>query len=181
MKNRVGFWPPPWMIEGLRSGHNGTLTPSERAADERDSVSVRREYHGATYAVTPLTGKDRHSGDRTPHGVPPEYAHPMDLTSLIVEDAPRALPVTQEIQHGPEQSRSTEFARGSADDEEHIMRHAALLVHAYYATVGFKDRRIEGRRFRQTNNVEEMDGPQQPYDIAGWQRDIPIERYMRSI
>jgi hypothetical protein len=93
----------------------------------------------------------------------------MDLTDLIIEDAPRALPVSQEIQHGPEQSRTAEFA--SAAEEDYVMRQAGFLVHQHYATVGFRDRRSDGRRYRGTDNTEDMYGPQQPYAIEGWQAD----------
>jgi hypothetical protein len=114
------------------------------------------------YSITPLTGEDRHAGDKTPHGVPPGYEHPMNLSSLIIEGAPRILPVTQEIEHGPEQSRNAAFAQGTAEE--------FLVLHCLHT--GFRDRRLEGRRYRGTDNVSDLEGRQVPYDIAGWQRDV---------
>jgi hypothetical protein len=149
------------LIQGNLRGHNGSLPDKAAAAAERDNKIVRREHHGGTYDITPLTGKDRHAGDKTPHGVPAEYAHPQSLKDLIIEGAPRALPVTQEIAHGPAQDRARAFAHGSVE---------TFLVQN--ALDGFKDRRLEGRRYRGTDNVSDLDGPQQPYDIAGWQADI---------
>jgi hypothetical protein len=69
--------------------------------------------------------------------------------------------VTQEITHGPEQSRNAAFAQGTAEE--------FLVLHCLHT--GFRDRRIEGRRYRQTDNVSELDGPQQPYEIAGLQSE----------
>jgi hypothetical protein len=54
-------------------------------------------------------------------------------------------------------------------------------VAVYDALYIFKDRRLDGRRIRPTDNVEDLFGnPQEPYDIKAWQRDVPIERY-RSV
>jgi hypothetical protein len=76
------------------------------------------------------------------------------------------MPVSQRIEHGPEQSRSREFEREAA----------ALAVG--YGLMGFKDRRIEGRRYRGTDWVSELDGPQESNRVAGRQADIPFERYL---
>jgi hypothetical protein len=123
------------LIQGNLRGHNGSLPDKAAAAADRDNKFVRREYHGGAYSVTPLTGKDRHAGDKTPHGVPPGYEHPMDLTDLIIEGAPRALPVSQAIQHGPAQDRARAFAQGTA--EEFLVQNALN---------GFNDRRTERDR-----------------------------------
>jgi hypothetical protein len=130
MKKRIEFWPPSWMIQGNQRGHNGSLPPSAKTAAERDNKLVRREYHGATHSIT--TGMH---GDRTPHGVPPGYEHPQSLTGLIIEGAPRALPVSQAIQRGPERSRGEAFTQGAAEE--------FLVLHCLHG--GFRDRRGETR------------------------------------
>jgi hypothetical protein len=141
--NRVE-WPPSWLIQGNQRGHNGSLPDKAAAAAERDNKFVRREYHGGMYSISPLTGKDRHAGDKTPHGVPPGYEHPMNLSSLIIEGAPRALPVSQRITRGPAQDRAKAFAQGSVE---------TFLVQN--ALDGFRDRRGETR-------------PR----VKGWQSDV---------
>jgi hypothetical protein len=44
--------------------------------------------------------------------------------------------------------------------------------------MGFKDRRFYGRRYRNTDNIEEVFGSHEPPPIGGWQADVPIERYL---
>jgi hypothetical protein len=156
--NRVE-WPPSWLIRGNLRGHNGSLPDKAAAAAEGDNKFVRREYHGGTYKT--VMHEQQQEGDPTPHGVPPGYEHPMNLSRLIIEGAPRALPVSQKITHGPAQDRAKAFAHGSVE---------TFLVQN--ALDGFKDRRLEGRRYRGTDNVSDLEGRQQPYDIAGWQRDV---------
>lgn len=69
-----------------------------------------KEVHGPTYRIAaPNPSDDRHSGDPTPHGLPPAYSRPQSVQDLILANTVRALPVTQQVEHGPEQSRSAEF------------------------------------------------------------------------
>ena len=148
----------------LEATNFGQPPAQERPKTKRAEPAARHEVHGATYKT--VMHEQTQSGDPLrfpPHGVPPQYAHPMNLRSLISEDAVRALPVSQEIEHGPSQSRTAEFA--SAAEEDYVMRQAGFLVHHHYATVGFRDRRSDGRRFRPTDNTEDMYGPQEPYNI----------------
>jgi hypothetical protein len=70
--------------------------------------------------------------------------------------------VSQEITHGPDKSRSAEF--------DAAMQEAEYLG-AYHHAIGFRDRRYYGRRWRPTDNEDELT-PQQPYDTKGWQRDV---------
>jgi hypothetical protein len=87
---------------------------------------------------------------------------------------PRILPVTQQVQHGPQQSREDEF--------EQAIREGVADMATYYGTFIFRDRRLEGPRYRQTSNVSELvDGPQQPYPKTPHGADIPLDRYRRSI
>jgi hypothetical protein len=156
------------LMDFMDRTHRATCDPKFVGATiklgEKVFADARHELHGATYKT--VMHEQTQSGDPLrfpPHGVPPQYAHPMNLRSLISEDAVRALPVSQEIEHGPSQSRTAEFA--SAAEEDYVMRQAGFLVHHHYATVGFRDRRSDGRRFRPTDNTEDMYGPQEPYNI----------------
>jgi hypothetical protein len=44
----------------------------------------------------------------------------------------------------------------------------------------FLDRRHHGRRYWETDYVEELRGPQKPYP-KGWQADIPFDRYKKIL
>jgi hypothetical protein len=128
---------------------------------------------GPTYQIQ--ASGQTHDGDPTQHVVrqlalrePPDYARPQPLGSDVLEPGgPRVMPVSQRIEHGPEHSRSREFQRGSG---------AALAVG--YGLMGFKDRRIEGRRYRGTNWISELDGPQESNRVSGWQSEVPFGRYL---
>jgi hypothetical protein len=81
------------------------------------------------------------------------------------------MPVSQAIEHahkGDERHREQEFERAVQQ---------AVELGSLHAILGFRDRRFSGRRYRPTDNVEELLGRQEPYDIKGWQRDVPFERY----
>jgi hypothetical protein len=151
----------PGQAERRLEGQNFGL-PVERERRQSKSVepSARNEVMGARYETEP--SRQRQEGDPTPHGVG-AYAHPMWLGSLMIEGAPRALPVTQQIEHGPVQSRSAEFDQAVLDAADLGRVHRAL---------GFRDRRFYGRRYRPTDNEDELNGRQPPYDTQGWQRDV---------
>lgn len=136
----------------------------------RGIPDVRNEYHGGTHQLRRHEQTQR--GDPLkPHGVPPGYEHPQPLgRSVLDPGGPRILPVSQQVQHGPQQSPEEAFEREA--------REAAAGMHDFYSWIGFKDRRAFGRRYRATNNIEDLDGPQQPPPRGGWQRDVPFERYM---
>jgi hypothetical protein len=137
---------------------------------ERDNAYVRRnEVHGPSYRLE--MSEQRHEGDPQQQLAlrePDPYQRPMSVLDLIVAGAPRALPVSQEIQRGPEQSRSGEF--------QAAVQAAADLGHLHYS-LGYRDRRWEGRRHRPTNNLDDLT-PQDPPQRGGWQRDVPMERYL---
>ena len=145
-------------LEATNFGLPPGRDPRMRA--RRTEPTATHEVHGATYSVTPLSGDDRHAGDPTPHGVPPEYSRPRSVLDLIVAGAPRALPVTQEIPHGPDQSRSAEF--------DAALQEAADLG-AYHGAIGFYDRRYEGRRHRAGHLYEAL---REPPTRGGWQREV---------
>ena len=81
---------------------------------------------------------------------------------MIIGGAPQALPVTQRVEHGPDQSRAEAFEREAAAD-----------LAAYHGFYNWHDRRAEGRRYRNTNWVDELHGPQEPYPV----RPIDPSRY----
>jgi hypothetical protein len=117
-----------------------------------DAAQVRREVHGPTYQMVP--SDQHHAGDpqqqlalREPRG----YQRPQSVLDLIIAGAPRVLAVSQEVGHGPEQSRTGEFEQAIAD------------LGALHYALGFRDRRFEGRRYRSTDNIEDLFGPQKPY------------------
>jgi hypothetical protein len=139
-----------WAERHLENTAFGVPPERPRAREQqtkRPELVARHEWHGAAYEM--VTHQQRQEGDPTPHGVPPQYTHPMNLTGMIVGGAPRALPVTQAITHGPAQDRAKAFAQGSA--EEFLL-----------GNENFRDRRVDGRRYRGTWNGE---GRQEPYDI----------------
>lgn len=121
----------------------GSSTMARRA--ERDAAQVRKEVTGPTYQM--VLSDQRQEAE--PHGVPPGYEHPLDLRGFIIAGGPRVLPVSQEIEHGPQPSRSEEF--------EQAMQTVANLG-ALHRAIGFKDRRFYGRRYRPTDDIEELEG-----------------------
>jgi hypothetical protein len=138
----------------------------------RGEYDARNEIPGPTYELR--LSEQRQTGDPTPHGIPSDYAHPQALGRDVLDPGgPRILPVSQKITHGPEQSREEAFDREA--------REAAAGMVEFFNWLGFRDRRAFGRRYRATDNIEDLDGAQQPPQRGGWQRDVPFERYMRSI
>jgi hypothetical protein len=71
------------------------------------------------------------------------------------------LPVSQDIEHGPLAGRSRSFRRAWAEAFDAVVGQAIVD-----ATVGFRDRRYEQRRYRPTNNEKMLEGPQEPYSRA---------------
>jgi hypothetical protein len=148
----------------------------------------RREWHGATYSISP-SDHDRHGGDPLAQVVrnePPGYTnrqaierwcrawsdeHPQRLGRDVLDPGgPRILPVSQAVPNGPERSREEEF--------EQALREDAGALHTFHSLNVFNDRRVEGRRHRPTDFVEDLLGSAQvPYDNRGFQRDIPLDRY----
>jgi hypothetical protein len=126
---------------------------------------VRREWHGGTHQL--VMHEQTHEGDPLkPHDVPPGYEHPQPLGPDVLDPGgARILPVSQDVQHGPERSRSAEF--GAARQE------VANLA-AWHASINFFDRRYEGRRHRSGHLYEE---PREPPTRGGWQHDVPFHRY----
>ncbi len=128
----------------------------------RDAYHAQRGWHGPTYQM--VTHHQTQEGDAAkPHGVPPGYEHPEPLGGdLLDPGGPRILPVTQQVQHGPDQSRAEAFDR-----------EAAAGMAEFYGVLGFKDRRAFGRRHRATDDIRDLDGPQEPYEV----RPIDPSRY----
>jgi hypothetical protein len=103
----------------------------------------------------------------------PGYEHPQRLGSdLLQPGGPRVMPVSQKIQHGPEQSRSEAF--------ELDRQTAAAVLYTAYGLLGWRDRRIEGRRHRPTDLIAELDGPQEPYPQALPPAEMPIEKFIQG-
>jgi hypothetical protein len=126
---------------------------------------------------------------------PIDYLHLEPLGPDVLDPGgPRVLPVSQAVQHGPQESREAEFEQGSRDsfsgppyfledfDEEfeHDIRGIAHDVARFHALTGFNDRRIEGRRHRSIDNVTELLGQQRPYPPGLAPADLPIEKFQRG-
>jgi hypothetical protein len=91
------------------------------------------------------------------------------------------LPVSQKISHGPQPSREGEFTHGQDDpDIESDLRQGAHDLLKYHAANGFNDRRVEGRRYRPTDFIDDLMGPQEPYRIEGRQADVDPRRYFTN-
>jgi hypothetical protein len=138
----------------------------QRRANQ-DNYWVRREVPGPTYRMA--TSDQRQEGDpvrqlalREPSG----YEHPERLGSDVVEPGgPRILPVSQDVPQGQKMSRNTESERAAAE--------LGALHHA----LGFRDRRFG---YRPTDNVAELDGPQEPYPAALAPAELPLETFKRG-
>ena len=132
----------------------------------------KREFHGGVYRITP-SDRDRHAGDpQVLAWGAPGYRHPQPLDRDVLDPGgPRVLPVSQQVQHGSERSREEEF--------EQALRQDAAALHAFHSLNVFNDRRVEGRRYRETDFVEDILGSANiPYNNRGWQRDaVPFDRY----
>jgi hypothetical protein len=146
-------------------------------AAERDAAQARKEWHGGTYGIE-VWSDGRHDGEPQQRQLalrePAGYQHPQHMGNDVIDPGgPRILPVSQKVTHRPQQSRQEGFSDAA-------LRSIAVDVHAFHSEMNFRDRRIEGRRYRPTNNVDDLFGPQEPYDIKGWQRDVPAHRYLEA-
>jgi hypothetical protein len=130
----------------------------------RGQYDHRNEIHGATYTITPMDSY-RHAGDPMVLE-PPGYQHPQRLGRDVLDPVgPRILPVSQAVPHGVEPSREDEFERA--------IREGAFYLAQYHARVGWRDRRMYGRRYRPTDNLADLtDTPQRPYDTKRFQADV---------
>jgi hypothetical protein len=64
--------------------------------------------------------------------------------------------------------------------EEAFARDAAADLAALHTVLGFKDRRQEGRRYRPTDWISELDGPRKPYPPSPAPADLPSEAFVRG-
>lgn len=160
MRNDVQHFADSALVRAVVRNRDDGELPSKRSAPD-----PRREYHGPTYQM--VTHLQQQTGDPLkPHGVPPGYEHPQRLGPDVLDPGgPRILPVGQEIQHGPQQSRAAEFDAATQE---------AVDLATWHATVGFYDRRFEGRRYRSGHLYEDR---REPPPRGGWQRDVPFHRY----
>jgi hypothetical protein len=108
----------------------------------------RTEWHGSPLRM--VMHEPKQTGvTRSPHGVPPGYEHPLPLGPDVLEPGgPRILPVSQKIEYGPEKSREEEFERAVGAGLNYMA--------SYFGDAIFKDRRLEGRRYRETDTVDEL-------------------------
>jgi hypothetical protein len=97
----------------------------------------------------------------------------------IIAGGPRTLPVSQDIEHGPEESRSESFNKGLGQVYDLGAMHwrHGLGPEAGLGPWVFRDRRMTGRRYRTAYNGEE---PQQPPAPAPTPADLPIEKFQRG-
>ena len=104
-----------WAERHLEATNFGMpVQTDQRTHSRRTEPTGVNEYHGATHtlvmSVQFKAADPAHPGYFPPHGLPPGYEHPQRLGPDVLDPGgPRILPVTQEIEHGPELSRSAEF------------------------------------------------------------------------
>jgi hypothetical protein len=177
------FMIPGWDIQANAepSAHWQSDHGAKQSRADRDGYYSRREVPGATYQIDPpRPDDDRHAGDpmRRPHGVPSEYDRPSMVDLLPA--GPRALPLTQDIEAGPDESREEEFWRGiqQAADLGTMHRITGLGPDTGLRPWVFRDRRVSGRRHRPTFNGDDEAGI--PYRPATAPADIPPERFLRG-
>jgi hypothetical protein len=179
-------------IPGYAAGSFRSYGAAKRRADflnrewekqkkaNRDQEYVRKEWHGATLKMGMSDQRQEGDPSKDLPDVPPDHG----LRPRILAGAPRALPVSQRISHGPEQSREEAFTEGTDLSDEQMRggrsKQAAHNLAKYYGQLGFRDRRLEGRRYRPTDFISELDGPQAPYPPADAPGDMPIERFVRG-
>jgi hypothetical protein len=111
----------------------------DRHNDERRGVPVKQAR--STRVEPDATGEAAGPTYNIISNLPEQYRHAGDAAArLIIPGAPRALPVTQAVSHGPEPSRSETF-------DEAAERLAGDLP-TLHSTAGFIDRRLFGRKHR---------------------------------
>jgi len=138
---------------------------------QRDQDFVRREMMGPTYEIEQSDQHQEGEPGQMALREPAGYEHPQHLSGWLLDSGgPRVWPVSQRVSYGSEQSREEAF-------QDAVLRGLAAAVSDYHSQVMFRDRRIEGRRYRRTNNIEDLLGPQEPHDTKGWQDDVPFEKY----
>jgi hypothetical protein len=136
-----------------------------KAAD-RDAAQVRKEVHGPSYQMVPSDQVQKGDPQRHPHGVPPEYDRPSMVD--IIAGAPRALPISQRIQHGSDESRVEAFQQ---DLDEALGQVYDLAV--FHREVGLgSDVGLRPWVYR------ERRGETRPARVSGWQREIDPARFL---
>jgi len=141
---------------------------------DRDNHFVRREMMGPTYQMVQSDQHQEGEPGQIALREPPGYEHPQRLSGWLLDPGgPRAWPVSQRVEHGDQQRREEAF-------QEAVLRGLAAAVSEYHSLVMFRDRRLEGRRYRETNNIDDLLGPQESNRVQGWQADVPFERYERG-
>jgi hypothetical protein len=137
----------------------------------QDNYFTRSEMHGPTYRLE--MSEQRQEGDPQQIALrePSPYEHPEKLgTDVLEPGGPRVLPVSQMATHGPQLGRSDAFVMDDPVD-------LALL----YTAIGWKDRRVEKRRYSYTNwQREAEEGPQPSNRVTGLQTDLPFQAWQRG-
>jgi hypothetical protein len=138
--------------------HNRNDARKLTAAD-RDWHYAHQEIPRPTYQMI-MSNQMHEDEPRHPHGVPPGLRPSL---IEILAGAPRVLPVSQEVEHGPEQSRSEEFQRGfqQASDLGRMHAFAGLGSEPGLRPWVYRSRR----------------GEPKPCRVKGWQVDVPLDRY----
>jgi hypothetical protein len=110
--------------------------PAEQMNDDREWERKRQEFHGARYRLD--------MSDKTQEE---------DPAWLLAFGSPLALPVSQEIQHGPKMGRSDAFFLGTGDADDS------------YESAWWRDL-FTGRRARRYRPAWNGDPGDQPYGRA---------------
>jgi hypothetical protein len=174
------------MINGQKQTHflcsgggaeDGVSVRNLRGA-ERDGYYSRGELPGPTYEIRESTQTQEGDPYNRPYGVLPEFDRP-SLVDLLPA-APRTLPVSQDVEHGPEQDRDEAFWLGirQASDLGTMHRITGLGPDTGLRPWVFRDRRVSGRRHRPTFNGD--DEASIPYPPAPAPADLPFEKFIRG-
>jgi hypothetical protein len=111
--------------------------------------------------------------------VPAPYDRPSVIDLLPA--APRVLPVSQEIERGPEEDRGEMFWRGIQQSMDVGRMHGMCGIGPEKALDPwiYRDRRLSGRRHRP--GWEDDEGPQEPYTPSFHGADFPPESYVTGV
>jgi hypothetical protein len=165
----------PFMTQEAAERHasmlNGWDSTQQRA--DRDQAQVRKETHGPTYEL--LASDQKQTGEPRPHGVPAEYGRPSLVE--ILAGAPRALPVSRALEHGPEESRSEAF-----DEGRQRVRDLGAMHYTYGLGpgAGLDPWIYQPRKKRYRPSFAGDDEASIPYPPAPAPADLPPEKFQRG-
>jgi hypothetical protein len=158
-------------------GPGTTAHPRNLKGAERDGYDARREVHGATHEILPSLQRQEGDASYGQHGVPEEFDRPSMVD--LLPSAPRMLPVSQDVEHGPAEDRDAAFwlAIQQAHDLGAMHGACGLGLEVALGPSVFRDRRFWGRRHRPGFDDAEASQPYAPADAPA---DMEWIRFVRG-